>query len=186
MMWGLTPSLSQPVKFLGWIMYTQACKRCTFRFHHKSSFSNMFWFIIQQYVLIEIFSHTNGKKKKKAQSFKFLTLLLVVFRSHHGSEGVNFITACDPCMHQWRSAKLDVNIFFFLFENLKKSSVRAGLKVSLSLWGFFFGVQLLYPTSKRQHVQHGQTGTPVIVACKNETPLTPLLSFTKVNLEICT
>ena len=68
----------------------------------------------------------------------------------------------------------------------KTPSVRAGLKVSLSLLGCFFGVQLSYRISMRQHMQHGQTGTPVIVACKNETPLTPLLSFTKVHLEICT
>ena len=87
----VTPSLPQPVQFLGWKMHGHACKPYIFRSYN-------IYFIFSG-PIISIFSamcfNENPlvcqckKRKQKDLRVWDLALLWVIFKWHHGSEGVN-------------------------------------------------------------------------------------------------
>ena len=58
----LIPSLSQPVKFPGWKVHTQACKQCIFRFYDTCPFD-------ANHFDRSPFTYYNAKKIKKDEGF---------------------------------------------------------------------------------------------------------------------
>ena len=82
----LTASLPQPVKFMGWKVHVHACK------HYIFWSCNIY---LQCYAFwrnsLQIPMPKKKKKKKKGWRVWDFTLLLVVFKWHHGSERVNII-----------------------------------------------------------------------------------------------
>ena len=79
----LTPSLAQRVKFPGWKMHARPFKQFTCRSYSTSTFSAC--------VLMKILSQAGAKKKAKSFKVSNLVLLLVVFKWHPGSDGVNAV-----------------------------------------------------------------------------------------------
>ena len=78
----LTPSLLQPVKFLGWKMHRCACKQYISCSYNTSTFNAMGF---QE----NPFTGQREKRGKKGMGFKFCTFTgLFFFKWHHGSEGV--------------------------------------------------------------------------------------------------
>ena len=77
----LTLSLPQPVKFPGWMMHGRTCKQYIFRSYNIYFQFYAFWWRTFHIHL------KKKKKKKRLKGFKFCTLW-VVFKWHHGSEGV--------------------------------------------------------------------------------------------------
>ena len=75
----LTPSLHQPIKFLGWNMHRCTCKQFIYR-SQSIYFQYVFWW--------KSFHRTMQKIRWKQLQVSNFTLLLVVFKRHHNSEGV--------------------------------------------------------------------------------------------------
>ena len=84
--WGLTLSLPQSVKFPAWKMYGRTSKQYIFRSCNTSTFNAMCFdensFPCQS-------KKKERKKKKKCLRVSNFAHLIVVFKWHHGSEGVN-------------------------------------------------------------------------------------------------
>ena len=79
----LTSSLPKPVQFSGWKMHGCACKQCIFSpVTHLLSMLCAFWW--------RAFYMPVWKSRQKGLSVSNIALLLVVFKWHHGSEGVNW------------------------------------------------------------------------------------------------
>ena len=76
----LTPSLPQPVTFLGWKMHRRTCKQYIFRSYSTSTFYAV-WFHENS------FTCPCEKAEKRLNLFSNFTLLLVLFEWHHGSDG---------------------------------------------------------------------------------------------------
>ena len=109
----LTPSLPQPVKFLGWKVhtythtYTHTHARTHTHIHRQThaytlytgvSANSIFFHPIillfsMLYVFMKILLHANMKKKTKRLKISNFTLLLVVFKWHQSSERVNSMTS---------------------------------------------------------------------------------------------
>ena len=77
----LTPSLPQPVKFPGWKMHERACKLYIFR-----SYNTYFQCCVS---IKKSFHMPVRKRRQKELRVYIFALLLLVFKWHHGSEGVN-------------------------------------------------------------------------------------------------
>ena len=79
--WTLTPSLTQPVKFPGWMMNGHTCKQYIFRSYNICFQCCAFWW--------KSFHVPVRKRRPKGLRVSNFTLLWVVFKWQHGSEGVN-------------------------------------------------------------------------------------------------
>ena len=77
----LTPSLPWPVKFSGWKMHGHTCKQYIFH-----SYNIYFQCCVFQW---KSFHMTVWKIRQKQFRVSDFALLLVIFKWHHGSEGVN-------------------------------------------------------------------------------------------------
>ena len=77
----LTPSLPQPVKFLGWMIHGRACKQCIFWSYNVYFQFYAFWW--------RSFHMPVWKRRQKGLRVSNFALSWVVFKWHHGSEGVN-------------------------------------------------------------------------------------------------
>ena len=77
----LTPSLPEPVKFPGWKMYGRAYKQCIVQSYNTCTY--------QCYAFRwKSFHMPVQKRRQKGWRVSDLALSLVVFKWHHGSEGV--------------------------------------------------------------------------------------------------
>ena len=81
----LTPSLIQPVKFLGWRMHRHACKQYIFQSHNICfQWYALWWWALHMPM---------QKRRERGLWVSNFALSWVVCKWHHGSEGVNvFIT----------------------------------------------------------------------------------------------
>ena len=79
----LTPSLPQHVKFTAWKMHARTCRQYIFRAYNTSTFNAIFFFPENLF--------TSRCEKEKGLKVSNLAILLVVFKLHHGSGGVNDI-----------------------------------------------------------------------------------------------
>ena len=79
----ITPSLPQPVKFLGWMVHRRACKQYIFRSYNICFKCYAFWW--------KSFCMPVWKRRQKDWRVSNFALLWVVFKWHHGSEGVNSV-----------------------------------------------------------------------------------------------
>ena len=79
----LTPSLPQAVTFPGWKMHGRACRE-----YFSGPAAHLFSILC---VLMKTLSHANVKRRQKCLKVSDFALLLVVFKWHHGSEGVNSV-----------------------------------------------------------------------------------------------
>ena len=84
----LTPSLPQSVKFPGWKMHGRACKECIF-WSCNTSASNAVHFDENPFTC-------QVKRRQKGSRVSNFALLLVIFKWHHGSEGVKKTTPPPP------------------------------------------------------------------------------------------
>ena len=80
----LTPSLPQPVKFQGWMTFGRACRQYTFRSYNICFQLYAFWW--------RAFHMPVWKRRQKGSRVWNFAFLLVVFKWHHGSEGVMVVT----------------------------------------------------------------------------------------------
>ena len=78
----LTPSLPQPVQFLGWKLYRHACKQYIFQSCNVYFQCYAFWCAFHTPV---------WKRRQKGWRVSDFALLLVAFKWHPGSEGVNHV-----------------------------------------------------------------------------------------------
>ena len=83
----LTPSLPQPVKFPGWMMQGRACKQYSFRSYDIYFQCYAFWWK-SFYLLMPKKQKTKKQKKTNVMKISKFALLWVVFKWHHGCEGV--------------------------------------------------------------------------------------------------
>ena len=98
----LTPSLPQSVKFPGWKMHGRACKECIFQ-SYSTSASNAVHFDENPFTY-------QVKRRQKGSRVSNFALLLVVFKWHHGSEGVKKTTPPPPPPQQPKKPQLHPNI----------------------------------------------------------------------------
>ena len=92
----LTPSLPQPVKFLGWKMHRHACKQYILR-----SYNIYFQCCVFGWKSFHI---PVWKRREKQLRFSNIVLLIVVFKWHHGSEGVKLNKPKNFCDHNVKDA----------------------------------------------------------------------------------
>ena len=101
----LTPSLPQPVKFPGWKMHGHACKQYIFH-----SYNIYFQCCVFQW---KSFHMTEWKLRQKDFRVSNFALLLVIFKWHHVSEGVNSWKP-DENLHLWRGFYDEIKSYVFI------------------------------------------------------------------------